>query len=499
MKSSLILVDVQSYIVSVALISGGELKEFYVEYADSTGVTGNIYKGKVVNILAGLQSAFVDFGSGRNGFLSVDEILAHRSIMSQAGVIPGKLSIKAGDYVMVQATKEPTQMKGARLTTNVSLPGRFVVMTPTIDFVGISNKITDEPTRQKLTQLLTKIKPEGGGLIARTVCKEAKKNEIIGEVKRLEALWQRIEYDYENKVGISLIYDDGDLIYRSIRDMFNDDIEAIICNDRATCRKIAESAKETQPKLSEKIKYYDKSDDMFAEYNVLSQVDAILSPKVMLPSGGSLVFGYTEALTVIDVNTAKYSGCDNHEVTVFNTNIEAAREIARQIRLRNIGGIIVVDFIDMQDEVNREAVMDELKKAVFGDRAKTRIVDMTALGLVEITRKKQGSEISTVLLDKCTHCEGHALTKSHDYQCRKIMASLKTLFGSGNYYGALVYVNDGLASHMITSRFFAKECAGVWQNKRIYLISDNVDNDGFYIKGCDENAFNVPKRGTLLY
>ena len=153
----------------------------------------------------------------------------------------------------------------------------------------------------------------------------------------------------------------------------------------------------------------------------------------------------------------------------------------------------------MQDEVNREAVMDELKKAVFGDRAKTRIVDMTALGLVEITRKKQGSEISTVLLDKCTHCEGHALTKSHDYQCRKIMASLKTLFGSGNYYGALVYVNDGLASHMITSRFFAKECAGVWQNKRIYLISDNVDNDGFYIKGCDENAFNVPKRGTLLY
>lgn len=499
MKSSYILVDVQSYIVSVALMSGGELKEYYVEYAGSTGVTGNIYKGKVVNILSGLQSAFVDFGEGKNGFLSVDEILAHRSIMSQAGVIPGKLSINAGDYVMVQATKEPVQMKGARLTTNISLPGRFVVMTPTIDFVGVSNKITDEVTRDKLTQLLTKIKPEGGGLIARTVCKEAKKSEIIGEVKRLCSLWQRIKNDYENKVGISLIYADGDLIYRSIRDMFNDDIEAIICNDRETCNKIAESAKETQPKLSEKIRFYDKPADMFADFNVLSQVDAILSPKVMLPSGGSLVFGYTEALTVIDVNTAKYSGCENHEMTVFNTNLEAAREIARQIRLRNIGGIIIVDFIDMQDENNRELLMNELKKAVFWDRAKTRVVEMTSLGLVEITRKKQGREISTVLLDKCPHCEGHALTYSEDYMCRKIMASLKTLFGSGNYYGALVYVNDRLAGHMITSRFFAKECDGEWKDKRIYLISDNVESDGFHIKGCDKNAFIVPKRGTLLY
>ena len=153
----------------------------------------------------------------------------------------------------------------------------------------------------------------------------------------------------------------------------------------------------------------------------------------------------------------------------------------------------------MQDENNRELLMNELKKAVFWDRAKTRVVEMTSLGLVEITRKKQGREISTVLLDKCPHCEGHALTYSEDYMCRKIMASLKTLFGSGNYYGALVYVNDRLAGHMITSRFFAKECDGEWKDKRIYLISDNVESDGFHIKGCDKNAFIVPKRGTLLY
>lgn len=499
MKSSYILVDVQSYIVSVALLENGVLKEYYVEYADSTDITGNIYKGKVVNILSGLQSAFVDFGSGKNGFLSVDEMLAHRTIISAAGVIPETLSISAGDYVMVQATKEPTAVKGARLSTNISLPGRYVVMTPTIDYVGISAKITDENTRSRLTELLTKIKPKEGGLIARTVCREARKSDIVDEVKRLEKLWENIKSDYNKNEGVAPVYNDGNLVYRSVRDMFNDNIEAIVCNDKDMCVKIAESAKLTQPKLSDKIRYYDEKKDMFTDFDVLRQVDAILSPKVSLPSGGSLVFGYTEALTVIDVNTARYCGCENHEITVFNTNMEAAREIARQIRLRNIGGIIVVDFIDMVNDENREALMEELKKAVFEDRAKTRVVEMTSLGLVEITRKKQGREISTVLLDKCPHCEGHALTLSYDYQCRKIMASLKTMLSGDKYYGALVYVSDKLASHMITSRFFARECADEWSSKRIYLVSDETNADGFYIKGCTDSAINVPRRATLLY
>ena len=214
MKSGYILVDVQSYIVSVALLEDGVLREYYVEYADSTDITGNIYKGRVVNILAGLQSAFVDFGNGKNGFLSVDEMLAHRSMVSEAGVMPGKLSLSPGDYVMVQATKEPTAAKGARLSTNISLPGRFVVMTPTIDYVGVSAKITDQATRRKLSELLAKIKPEGGGLIARTVCREAKKSEITAEVRRLEKLWSGIKADYEKSEGTALVYSDGDLVYK---------------------------------------------------------------------------------------------------------------------------------------------------------------------------------------------------------------------------------------------------------------------------------------------
>lgn len=500
MRSGYILIDVQSYIVSVSLIENGILKEYYVEYADSTGLTGNIYKGKVVNTLPGLQSAFVDFGGEKNGFLSVEETLAHRTIISEAGVMPKTLSINPGDYVMVQATKEPIGHKGARLTTNISIPGRFVVYMPTIDYVGVSNKIVDEDTRRKITDILTKVKPNGGGLIARTVCEGAKKSEIVDEVKRLSQVWKKIQSKFNDSPETSLIYKDGELVYRAVRDMFNDNIEAIVCNSSEMCEKIALDAAEVQPKLSEKIRFYNKPTDMLAEFDVLTQVDGILSPKVSLPSGGSLMFDYTEALTVIDVNTSKYVGNGNsHEATVFDTNVEAAWEIAKQIRLRNIGGIIIVDFIDMVNEEHRERLLDELKKAVFSDRTKTRVVGMTSLGLVEITRKKTGREISTVLLDKCPHCLGHALTRSNDYQCRKIMSSLKTLFNDGKYTGALVYVSDDLAEHMITSRFFAKECENEWRDKRIYLISDNDLKDGFNIRGCEGSTFTLPRRGTLLY
>lgn len=499
MRSGYILIDVQSYIVSVALMENDVLKEFYVEYANSTEIVGDIYKGKVVNLLPGIQSAFVDFGGSKNGFLSVSETLAHSTIISEAGVMPKELKIQAGDYVMVQATKEPVGQKGARLSTNISIPGRFVIYMPNIDYVGVSNKILDVSVRQKLTDILKKVKPSGGGLIARTVCKEAKKSEILEEVKRLSVVWEEIRRNYDAIDGVSMLYDGGNIVYRAVRDMFNDNIEAVICNDRDLCAKIIDSALVTQPKLAEKIRYYDKQEDMFAEYNVLSQVDKIISPKVALPSGGSLVFDYTEALTVIDVNTSKYVGADNREETVYNTNVEAAWEIAKQIRLRNIGGIIIVDFIDMLDESNKEKLLDQLRQAVFADRTKTRVVGMSSLGLVEITRKKTGREISTVLLDKCPHCHGHSLTRSYDYQCRKILASLKTLFRDKKYQGALIYVGDKLAGHMITSRYFAGVCESEWVGKRIYLISENDMGEGFSIKGCEGNAFSVPRRGTLLY
>ena len=325
MKTGLILVDVESYMSSVSLVESGKLKEHYVEYKQASNITGNIYKGKVVNVLTGLQSAFVNFGSARNGFLSVEEALGHKTVLGEAGVMPKLLDVKEGDYVMVQATKEEIGTKGARLTTTVTLPGRYVIFLPNLDFVGVSNKITDPDIREKLTEFLTKIKPDGSGFIARTACLEAKKNEITTEVKRLILQWKKIVAAYNEAEDIKMVYSDGDLIFRTVRDMLSSNIEAIVCNDADTVRSLTQAMKERNIKFYDKVRYYEGQYDMFDAFNILGEVDKLLDRRVKLKSGVNLIFDYTEALTVIDVNTAQFARGTNHEETVFQANLDAAK------------------------------------------------------------------------------------------------------------------------------------------------------------------------------
>ena len=260
-----------------------------------------------------------------------------------------------------------------------------------------------------------------------------------------------------------------------------------------------EKVRAFNPKYESKIKFYDDKIDMSIKYGILKEVDKLLDKKVKLPSGGSLVFDYTEALTVIDVNTAKYKGDVNHEDTVFNTNIEAATEIARQIRLRNIGGIIIIDFIDMVNEDNKLKVMQRLRDEMIFDRTKTRVVGMTNLGLVEVTRKKTGRELSTVLLDKCPHCEGDALTYSNDYMCRKIKADLCTLFASSDTQCVSVKVNKSLADHMVFSKYFDSVSTNDWADKRIYVIeSKHMERSEYQITEYSD-ATQIPENAILLY
>ena len=313
MKTGLILVDVESYMSSVSLVESGKLKEHYVEYKQASNITGNIYKGKVVNVLTGLQSAFVNFGSARNGFLSVEEALGHKTVLGEAGVMPKLLDVKEGDYVMVQATKEEIGTKGARLTTTVTLPGRYVIFLPNLDFVGVSNKIPDPDIREKLTEFLTKIKPDGSGFIARTACLEAKKNEITTEVKRLILQWKKIVAAYNEAEDIKMVYSDGDLIFRTVRDMLSSNIEAIVCNDADTVRSLTQAMKERNIKFYDKVRYYEGQYDMFDAFNILGEVDKLLDRRVKLKSGVNLIFDYTEALTVIDVNTAQFARGTNPE------------------------------------------------------------------------------------------------------------------------------------------------------------------------------------------
>ena len=306
--------------------------------------------------------------------------------------------------------------------------------------------------------------------------------------------------EYEQTEGINQVYSDGDFIFRSVRDMLSTNIEAIVCNDVATAESLKESLKEKNIDFADKVRIYSGEYDMYDAFNVLGEVDKLLDRKVKIRSGVTLVFDYTEALTVIDVNTSGFARGNNHEETVFEANLEAAREIARQIRLRNIGGIIVVDFIDMSDEEHKELLVEEIKKELLFDRTKTRVIGMSSLGLVEITRKKVGREISTVLLDECPFCHGDAHAHSVDYVARKIKAGLKRLFANTKMRSAVVTINFSLIDEMFKNKYFSNDCETIWKDKLIYFVPDReILNRNFTIKGSESPSVSVPSTAKLLY
>jgi ribonuclease G len=420
--------------------------------------------------------------------------------MQDADVLSDTINAKSGDYILVQATKEEIGTKGARLTTNISLAGRYAVYLPTLDFVGVSNKISDPAVRASLSELLAKHKPAKGGLIARTICLEAKKSEIVAEIKQLKKQWNNIIKNFRRDKSVCKIYDDGNIVFRTVRDILSAETTEIVCNDLEECEKLKSKVLEYNPRFVDKIRYYDDQIDMYDKYGILDQVDVLLKKKVKLPSGGSLVFDYTEALTVIDVNTSKFSGVGNREETVYSANLEAATEIARQVRLRNIGGIIIIDFIDMTYDDHKKRVMERLRDEMLFDRTKTRVADMTELGLVEVTRKKTGRELSTILLDKCPHCEGNALTYSYDYLCRRIKSELSRAFADPSVTGVAIRVHKGLAEHMVSSRYFDSVCTNEWATKRIYIVANDVlTKTDFEITTFRDSIFDVPQGAFLLY
>ena len=413
MKSK-ILVDYESYMCSVALLEDDVLREFYVEDHNMNRVTGEIYKGKVVNVLPGLASAFVDIGKRRNGFLAASDMLEDRTTLARSGRIPTRLDVGAGDYVLVQAVKEPTETKGPRLSANLSLPGRYIVYMPTVDFIGVSNKIIDEKTRARLSSLLSENRPTPRcGLIARTAAKDAKKSDIVDEIRYFAAMYEQLLQKFKTTDGVARLSTDGDLIFRAVRDLLNSSVDEVVCNSAQIADRLSKYFAEH---IASPVKVTTADNmDVLKKYGVLDEVEKLLRSKVMLESGGSLVIDYTEALTVIDVNTAKFIGDGDREKTVFAINCEAAKEIARQLRLRNVGGMVVIDFIDMQDPAHNEEVVDILRREAALDRMRTRVLPMTELGLVQMTRKKSGVELQSLLLQRCRECNGTAHTLSPNF------------------------------------------------------------------------------------
>ncbi len=424
-----IVVDVGIVETRLALLEDHELVELYVERKNQKRIVGNIYKGRVTNVLPGMQAAFVDIGLEKNSFLYVKDAIPQEQLnddLEATKELSIKEILKTGQEIIVQVIKEPIGSKGARVTTHLTLPGRYLVLMPNTDYVGISRRIGNEEERERLKREIEELKPGKMGVIVRTVASGKTKEDFRDDIKFLLKLWQKIEKDKKLGFAPRLIYKDFDLINRTIRDVFNKDIQQFIINDKEEHQSAKELVELISPLLKDRL-HLEEDEDVFQNYKIDSQINKGISRKIWLKSGGYIVIDTTEALTVIDVNTGKYVGSIDLDDTVFKTNLEAATEIAKQLRLRDIGGIIVVDFIDMINEKYDDEVLKVLEEALSKDRTKTKILGMTHLGLVEITRKKVRQRLDFLFQRKCDCCEGTGKVLSEYTLLHKLEKQLKRM------------------------------------------------------------------------
>lgn len=492
-----ILIDVHPGSTKVCIVKDNLLEEFWVERKSINKLVGNIYKGKVMNVLPGMQAAFVNIGLERNAFLYAGDIVIDGEKLEGAEQL--KINLRAGDSVLCQVEKDQFGTKGARITTNITLPGRVLVYMPQIDYVGVSHKITDEKTKERLVKLAEEIKPEGCGVILRTQAQFCDEDELRAEMKELVSLWEKIKEDTLKKPAGTLVYKEQDLAIRAVRDMLAD-VDEVVINDEKLYKEFNKSFPYVEKLRPDIFKFYNGAKDLLQNYELSEQIDALLKRKVVLKNGAYLIIDRTEALTVIDVNTGKFVGNKNLEETVFETNKIAAVEIARQLRLRNIGGIVVIDFIDMEEPEHREKVLEVLGKELEKDRVKTSLVGLTALGLVELTRKKTRSMIETVMLQPCPYCNGDGYVYGDEHMIMKIRAAITQVFEGISAKAVVVTVAPSLFNKMFSLRYLEKECQTVWKDKRIYVIPDPAMHiEKYKIQTLNSAILDLPDNARMLY
>jgi ribonuclease E len=408
-------VHVRPHATQVAVLEGRILVEHYVSRAsdDATQIDGNIYRGRVQNVLPGMEAAFVDIGTPKNAVLYRGDVRYDPDDIETASSATLRIEqmLKPGQLIVCQVTKNPIGAKGARLTQEVSLPGRFVVMVPNSSAFGISKRL-DDTERRRLRRIVDDTRPNGHGLIVRTAAEGASREELVGDVERLTAQWEAIEAEANRATAPGLLYREPDLAVRIVREEFNRDYRGVVIDDFDLFNQVSGYVEQVNPELSDRVEYYDPMAEnlpVFERFHVHEQLHKALDRKVWLPSGGSIIIERTEALTVIDVNTGKNVGTSNLEETVYRNNLEAAEEVARQLRLRDIGGIIVVDFIDMEVRENREKVAAALRAALARDKTRTQVFDISELGLVEMTRKRVSEGLVESLSGVCAVCGGRGI------------------------------------------------------------------------------------------
>ncbi|HXQ90978.1 MAG TPA: Rne/Rng family ribonuclease [Acidimicrobiales bacterium] len=411
----LMCVHVRPHATQIAVLEGRTLVEHYVSRAadDAAQIDGNIYRGRVQNVLPGMEAAFIDIGTPKNAVLYRGDVRYDlEDIESPRGASPRiEEMLRPGQVILCQVTKNPIGAKGARLTQEVSLPGRFVVMVPNSTAFGISKRL-DDNERKRLRRIVDEVRPTGHGLIVRTAAEGASQDELRHDVERLVALWVAIEVEANRSNAPGLLYREPDLAVRIVREEFNREYRNVVIDDAELYAQVRDYIEQVNPELADRVEYYDpvvENLPIFERFHVHEQLHKALDRKVWLPSGGSIIIERTEALTVIDVNTGKNVGKSNLEETVYRNNLEAAEEIARQLRLRDIGGIIVIDFIDMEIRENRDRVASALRSALARDKTRTQVFDISELGLIEMTRKRVSEGLVESLSITCTVCGGRGI------------------------------------------------------------------------------------------
>jgi ribonuclease G len=497
-------IDYDPSCVRTALVENGKLLEFSVEHSTAGGLVGNIYKGKVENVLSGMKAAFVGIGLERNGYLCFGDTLVDSGGIAGGRNLPRQINASPGDVIMVQVVKDEFGLKGARLSTDITVPGNYLVLLPTSSFIGISRKISDAGRREYLENLLKSQAAEGMGFIVRSAAVKAEDGELIEEAESLLSLWRKIEADYKKALPKSLVFKEAELLERAIRDNLHEEVDAVVVNDEAIVsyvRGLRPMDADGEKKRSSKpapVEVYNGERNVFRHFGIAEQIDKICERRTDLESGAHIVIDKTEALTVIDVNTGRYVGTHDLEDTVFRANLEAAKEIAGQLRVRNISGIIIIDFIDMKTDSHRKEVLRVLEKELKADKVKCQVVSMTSLGLVELTRKRTRLPADTHLLQPCANCSG-GFVVSDEHNVIRLRDELIEYTLSYDFAAYLVRVNPTTLSAIKAARFFDRVKAGLWKTKRIYLIPDGrIGRESFEITVSNEKILTLPGEAVLL-
>ncbi|AZR73278.1 ribonuclease G [Anoxybacter fermentans] len=443
-----IIINVESKETRVAVLEDRRLEEIYYERDDSARIVGNIYKGRVADVLPGMQAAFVDVGLGKNVFLHVSDAL---SLLDEPPEEEPAINhvVHPGQEIMVQIIKEPLGGKGARATCNITLPGRYLVLMTKVEHIGISRRVESEEERKRLKKLAEEICPEGMGLIVRTVAEGKSDEEIKADLDFLCRLWKRIQEQFKTAPVASLIHSDLNLVLKVVRDFLTPDVAKVVIDSEKEYKAIMELVNHIVPDFKSRIYLYDRPEPIFDFYGIETEINKALQRKVWLDCGGYIVFDPTEALTSIDVNTGKYVGKTNLEDTVLKTNLEAAKEIARQLKLRDIGGIIIIDFIDMDNQKDQDLVLKVFEEELKKDKTRSTILGMTHLGLVEMTRKKVKQGLEEYLQSKCPYCGGKGRILSEETVAMQAVRKIKKVMAEKEFEAVLLGVHPDVASLLI--------------------------------------------------